>query len=142
MHRPESNHQQPKSLLTVKRRGLRRTTKFYITFVLRLQWDEVQLQHLLSAPTVGGGSKVKGIWSASSPTSPTSISSSAPTVEGGSIASFSSGTESSTSASHLRVGATAYLRRIIGSSRGTRYSIAGSCCDEPASTTSTSAGSK
>ena len=75
------------------------------------------------------------IESASSTTRPTSTasfssgtesstSSSAPTAGGEtSTASFSSGTESSTSASHSRVGATAFLRRITGSSRGTRSKL-------------------
>ena len=61
------------------------------------------------APTVGGGSK-------------STTASPAPTVGGKrSTASLSSGAKSTTPASHSRVEATTYLRRIIGSSRGKSY---------------------
>ena len=80
-------------------------TKYY-TFVLRLQWDEVHHQHLLPAPTVGGSSKSKDRWFSSDETIKCSF------------VQFWDGVYNIFSCAYS--GRRAFLRRIIGSSRGTR----------------------
>ena len=142
MHSPESNHQQPKSLLTVKRKGHRPVRRDQLLqhlcsvlgrsstsashlrvgslqhLLLRLQWKEVPSQKSGSASST---TRPTSSASFSSGMESSTTSSSAPTAGGEtSTSSFSSGTESSTTASHSRVGAIAFLRSIIGSSRGKR----------------------